>query len=885
MQTTFQHQWKKCFPYVLLFLYCAVFVIIAATYINTGDYLHDYGFHLGRIIGLSQSIEQGDWLPNLNFVFEKGIGYASPMFYGNWMLYLPALLYLAIPDITIVYSFYIFLIVLFSSFSAYWVANAIGKNSKNALWYGFILPLTFPWYGYGMTMMVPFVPLLWYAMYKVLYLDKKNPVLLGILIALLIQSHVLSTLVLAIYSALFVLLCFKKWSFAKIGSFIASAILGLLLSVGYLVQYFEQISSQTFFFNWTLRPYPFSFDQIMNPESFWTLIVESPGLPAILCLVPLFLMWKKISNFSKHIVILCLVMLIVQSSALPWESTLRYTFLAILQDTKRLAFFVPALILLVMALEWPLKFNGLFFVIQSTFFIMTSLAAYPPSEENLAAIEKYNQKAIVSLTNPEENSFSAIGDEYFNISINQIDKGSGILSSFQSPDGVKVSNVKKSYNSLEFDYVVPEDQEYGALYLPRIYYLGYVAEYSQDGSGSQPALKTRLLTAGEQKKAQESYQPNQTSKAEYNGKIYLSLSGSGHVKVYYEKTTLQKLGYGMEAGIWGLLGLYLGVEAWQKYKQVSIHSSFKKDPINEKLEVQNETPRSESLLARKREATKNALEAKNGFTSWREKRKEQRQEKKNAQIEERLASTWTASAQSFLDSLDEQLEIEKEVTQSTLSSEVSFHQEKGKKEDQETKKILLKKEISSSKDHLLKKEVASENQALPLSNSKELETNSSKTKKSKIKKKREEKKDLAKKESKTKKDSFKKKPPFSRKKKKIKSLAEAKKNEETPLSQDPPVSSPSSQTLPLSKDGKPIVSVVGVVNEPTSNSKDIQPQPQDKRTVVDGFFYVTYPESEEFNLFQNDLQPSRYECQAKPESEGTQEKVTSQKNSSFDPQD
>lgn len=861
MQTTLQQVWKKSFPYVLLFLYCGVFVIMAATYINAGDYSHDYGFHLGRIIGLAQSIEQGDWLPSLNFVFEKGVGYASPIFYGNWMLYLPALLYLAIPNVTIVYSFYIFLIVLFGSFSAYWVASAIGKNSKNALIYGLTLPLVFPWFGYGMTMVVPFVPLLWYAMYKVLYLDKKNPVFLGILIALLIQTHVLSTLVLAIYSALFVLLCFKQWSWTKIGSFLMSTGLGLLLSIGYLIQYFEQVSSQTFFFNWTLRPYPFPLDQLMTPESFWTLILESPGLPAILCLVILLCLWKKLSSFSKRIVILCLIMLIVQSSALPWESTIRYTFLAILQDTKRLAFFVPALILLVMALEWPLKFNGLFFAIQSTFFIMTSLALYPPNEENLATIETYNQKAMISLTNPEENSFSAIGDEYFNIVINHMDKGSGILASFQSPDGVEVSNVKKGYNTLEFDYTVPEDQEYGALYLPRIYYKGYVAEYSQEGKGSQPSLKTRLLTAEEQEKAKESYQPNQTSKAEYNGKIYLSLSGSGHVKVYYEKTSLQLLGFEMETGSWILLGGYLAIETWRKYKSIGVLPTTREETAQEKTKTQEmvesflskEPPRSESLIAREKEAAAKAMESKSGLASWLDKKKEQKQEKKNAQIEERLASTWTASAQSFLDALDEQLEIEKEDSQPTLSSYATEPFDKvpskkaiTKKEDQkEISKKSSKGLSSASNASVVKSE--SQDESTP-------QVEKSKKKNSSKKRKGEEKK----------KETLKKKN-------KTKSLAQAKKEME--LERQETSSSVSLETFVApsllaspTKDGKPLVSVV----ESTPSSDETlssSVETKEKRTVVDGFFYVTYNANEEKSLFQNGLQPSRYERQVKSEEE------------------
>ena len=48
-------------------------------------------------------------------------------------------------------------------------------------------------------MVVPLVPILIYSIYRVLYLNKKNPLYLGIVVALLIQTHILSTIILAIF--------------------------------------------------------------------------------------------------------------------------------------------------------------------------------------------------------------------------------------------------------------------------------------------------------------------------------------------------------------------------------------------------------------------------------------------------------------------------------------------------------------------------------------------------------------------------------------------------------------------------------------------------------------------------------------------------------------
>jgi hypothetical protein len=81
----------------------------------------------------------------------------------------------------------------------------------------------------GMTMVMPLVPILIYSLYRVLYLNKKNPLYLGIVVALLIQTHILSTIILAISSAVFLLLNYKKLTLDKVVSFVISILFALFL--------------------------------------------------------------------------------------------------------------------------------------------------------------------------------------------------------------------------------------------------------------------------------------------------------------------------------------------------------------------------------------------------------------------------------------------------------------------------------------------------------------------------------------------------------------------------------------------------------------------------------------------------------------------------------
>ena len=256
-------------PYLYLLLYAILYTLVSQRSLQVEGAITDYYFHLGRMVGLAQSIKYGNWLPNLNEVFSYGVGYASAMFYGNWQFYIPALFYIATEQATFSYSIFIFLLVLSSIWSTYLVFSRMSKDKQKGFWVAMTVPLVFHLFGYGMTMVVPLVPWLLYALYKVLYLDKKNPILLAVVIALLLQTHILSTVVLAISSILFLLVNFNKITLAKLLSFVISAMLGLVLSSGYLFQYLEQTHSQAFFFSWHERNFPFDSKSILITHDFF----------------------------------------------------------------------------------------------------------------------------------------------------------------------------------------------------------------------------------------------------------------------------------------------------------------------------------------------------------------------------------------------------------------------------------------------------------------------------------------------------------------------------------------------------------------------------------------------------------------------------------------
>ncbi len=566
---------KKIFykhPYLTLLAFSAVFALISIFYINVGDLQHDYTFHLGRLAGLVQSFEHGDFLPNLNFAFTSGVGYASPMFYGNWQLYLPALLYLVIPNVLVVYTFYAFLLTYALACAMYFAVVKIGHRPKRALTAAFLSTMVLTWFGYGMTMVAAFVPLLVYAMYKVLYQNKTNPVLLGVIIGLLIQTHLLSTMVLAFSCLIFVLLNVKRWSGPKILSFVQSAGIGLVLASGFLIQYFEQAGSQTFFFHWTAREYPFKISLLLRTTSLFEAIFRSPYIPMVLVLIFLLTQFKKLTPVSKQLVIVCVITFLLQTNWIPGISQLKQTPVMVLQDLRRISFFVPLLVIMACALSMPLGINRLALILQTIFYLFGPLLANVPTADTFETIAYHQQVFDQSISDPDQASFTASGVEYFTVDINPANTISDTFGIFTDLNNVEITNIEKGYNSLEFDYRVLDESQPGSFIAPRVWYKGYQIEYSNGGQGSQPALKKIPPTEQQIALYKEKQKPAVDEEVLYDGKISLEVQGSGHIRLYYQKTGWQIFGFVVETMAWIVLGGYC---LWK-------YLAFKADP-NSKL--------------------------------------------------------------------------------------------------------------------------------------------------------------------------------------------------------------------------------------------------------------------------------------------------------------
>ena len=572
--------------YLLLTTYSVIFTFVSFNLINFQSRSYDYVFHLTRIVGLAESIEHWDLLPNLNFLFAFGTGYASPMFYGNWQFYPSAIVYMMTNDGNLSYSIFAFLITLCTCLLSYIVVSKIVKNKVTGIVVALTIPCYYTLFGFGMTMVIPLVPILIYSIYRVLYLNKKNPLYLGIVVALLIQTHILSTVILAIFSGVFLLLNYKKLTFEKIVSFVFSILFALCLSAGYIFQYLEQVSSQKFFFPWTARnfpvdvkntflvPFPFQADRYGFYKPFTPL--EWPihqfvrdGLFYASMMVILF--YRRLGSLSKTMFWTCWILYFSATSLLPWNSILKYTFLGSMQYSGRLLFFIPLLFLFFLAVTNRNAFFSIVLCILSlTFYFNHVVPQFNTSAKNYKQMRednKKNEKLLKSVYKGDKSKYiDPVGDEYYNLDINNRDVRLPQFTEFQTGKDVKISNIKKRYNLLEFDIKIPDDKKETTLSIAMIWYKGYHAEYSNGAEGSQPMLKQRAFTESELKENKKARRPSVSEKVLNNGKIHLSIRNSGHVKVFYHKTFIQYLGFMIEWVSW-ILVFFIFKQKFSKNKE------------------------------------------------------------------------------------------------------------------------------------------------------------------------------------------------------------------------------------------------------------------------------------------------------------------------------
>ena len=247
---------------IALFL-LALILVSSLPAFRSGVYFgHDIKFHLGRIQAIADGLQSGQFPVRYEASAWYGSGYVSGMFYGNIFLYIPALLYMVGMPVYRAYNIYVILVNALTVGVGYYSFKGLFDSKK----WGLTAIIIYSLAGYRLTNVymrasvgeytaMAFVPLCIYGIYRI-YKCKNMPIIRKVLPLVigatgLIESHVLTTELMAIFIFIFAIINFKSTQQVIRELFAA---LGLIVGINlaFLVPFISAYTSMDLYINTTM---------------------------------------------------------------------------------------------------------------------------------------------------------------------------------------------------------------------------------------------------------------------------------------------------------------------------------------------------------------------------------------------------------------------------------------------------------------------------------------------------------------------------------------------------------------------------------------------------------------------------------------------------------
>lgn len=178
---------------------------------------HDVHFHMFRIYGIAESIRQGSLLARIQSVWCGDYGYPVGVYYGQLLLYPSALLYLIGFSLDFAYKFYCFFVNVIGVTGSYIAFRKISGNRHYGLAGSTLFSLStyrlstlYMRAAAGESAAMAFLPFIIWGLWEI-YERKSTEgwIVLSIAASGVIRSHVLSTLIIAMFCLMFVI---SRWS-------------------------------------------------------------------------------------------------------------------------------------------------------------------------------------------------------------------------------------------------------------------------------------------------------------------------------------------------------------------------------------------------------------------------------------------------------------------------------------------------------------------------------------------------------------------------------------------------------------------------------------------------------------------------------------------------
>ena len=505
-------------------------VLFIVPVVNEGTLIgDDFGFHLSRLQGISEGLENHNFPVKILAGAANTYTYGSGFFYPSLFLYFPAILkLLSIPN-KIVVSTFIIVAELAMFISSYISTKHITKNKRASIMVASLIATSFYFltnvyyrFAVGEYLAMIFMPVLVAGMWDFVYNDFKNKKYIIIGMLGIVFSHTISIIIAVTFCIIFSLINIKiiLKNPKNIYKMVLCAILVVLLTSVYWMPMLEQMTAQKLKYQSSTLSHTYDLD-ISFKDLFSNEIVNAKfSLGYMQCIL-----------FIANIVFLIL------------------NFKNIKRDTKQL-FFISAFMLVIITMKSFWRIFSIFDIIQFPWRLLGIISILNSIVFGKIVIEIFDAKSLkniaililiatVFLSTQEMGKLLRYGDlpeNYYNLPITLgggkeylpensiIDEGFEIdYSKLDSPNEAINENNEKilgNKDGLNFEF---ENNEQDVYYrIPFFYYKGYAAKIIKE-NGEEEKLDVSLGEGG-------------LVKVE-------NANSKGKIVVWYKGTAIQKISY------------------------------------------------------------------------------------------------------------------------------------------------------------------------------------------------------------------------------------------------------------------------------------------------------------------------------------------------------
>lgn len=249
-----------------------IFLLIASailcfSYFSENLYVaHDSFFHMYRIVGVKEALQDHQFLPKIYPYANNGYGYASPLFYCDLFIYPFAVLYYFGMPLVITYKFMLAFYSIVTLIITFVLAYKVLKKYPLAPYFVTILYCfgTYRLYdvyarsSFGEIFALMFIPVIVYAVYKMTILKERSFIPLGVGFGFLAMSHNITFALYCFIFGVYMLFhyaysLYKKDQIEHLKSLtidvMKAIVLAVLISAWFLFPMFEQFLDQEFLVN------------------------------------------------------------------------------------------------------------------------------------------------------------------------------------------------------------------------------------------------------------------------------------------------------------------------------------------------------------------------------------------------------------------------------------------------------------------------------------------------------------------------------------------------------------------------------------------------------------------------------------------------------------